>query len=279
METPEAIGQVPMPTFIPIDDPADPRVSGYLDVRERDLVGRQGRFVAEGEVVLRALLSQSRCEVESLFVSDRRVTSLERLLATAPATVPVYVAPQAVMDQTAGFPFHRGVLALGRRPPAPSPAGLLGALPPAALVLALVGIANHDNVGGIFRNAAAFGASAILLDRASCDPLYRKAIRVSVGASLLMPFTRIDDSFELLAVLNKAGFDLLALSPRGREPLASVRRQARAALILGPEGAGLPEAILSRTRSVRIPMANGFDSLNVATASGIALYRLSQGLG
>src|SRR3954468_17215042 len=99
METPEAIGQVPMPTFIPIDDPADPRVSGYLDVRERDLVGRQGRFVAEGEVVLRAPLCQSRCEVESLFVSDRRVTSLERLLATAPATtVPVYVAPQAVMD-------------------------------------------------------------------------------------------------------------------------------------------------------------------------------------
>src|SRR4051795_13553225 len=117
-----------MPTVLPIDDPADPRVSGYLDVRERDLVGRQGRFVAEGEVVLRALLCQSRCEVESLFVSDRRVTSLERLLATAPATtVPVYVAPQAVMDQIAGFPLHRGVLALGRRPPAPSPAGLLGA--------------------------------------------------------------------------------------------------------------------------------------------------------
>src|SRR3954466_841035 len=119
METPEAIGQVPMPTFIPIDDPADPRVSGYLHVRERDLVGHQGRFVAEGEVVLRALLSQSRCEVESLFVSDRRVTSLERLLATTPATVPVYVAPQAVMDQTAGFPLTAASWpwAGDRRPP------------------------------------------------------------------------------------------------------------------------------------------------------------------
>src|SRR4051812_25965701 len=119
METPEAIGQVPMPTFIPIDDPADPRVSGYLDVRERDLVGRQGRFVAEGEVVLRALLSQSRCEVESLFVSDRRVTSLERLLATTSATDrsmwrrrPSWIRPPGFPLTAASWPW-----AGDRRPP------------------------------------------------------------------------------------------------------------------------------------------------------------------
>src|SRR5207237_3466566 len=103
-----------------------------------------------------------------------------------------------------------------------------------------------------FRNAAAFGAGAILLDRASCDPLYRKAIRVSVGASLLVPFARADDPLDLLSALAGAGFDLLALTPRGAEPLAGVRRQARTALIVGAEGAGLPEAVLSRTRTVRI---------------------------
>ena len=265
-----------MPTFLAVDDQADPRVSDYLNVRERDLVGRQGRFIAEGEVVLRALLSQSRYEVESLFLSERRISALEPLLAKAPPTVPVYVAPQAVMDQISGFPLHRGILALGRRPPAPSPADLLGRLPPTALVLALAGVANHDNVGGLFRNAAAFGVSAVLLDHASCDPLYRKAIRVSVGASLLVPFARAGDPLGLLTILSRAGFDLLALSPRGDEPLANVRRQARTALILGAEGQGLSDAVLSRTRSVRISMANGFDSLNVATASGIALHYLSQ---
>src|SRR5829696_608046 len=209
-----------MPTFLAVADPADPRVSDYRNVRERDLVGRQGRFIAEGEVVLRALLSQSRYEVESLFLSERRISALEPLLAKAPPAVPVYVAPQAVMDQISGFPLHRGILALGRRSP------------------------------GLFRNAAAFGVSAVLLDHASCDPLYRKAIRVSVGASLLVPFARAGDPLDLLTVLGRASFDLSALSPRGDEPLANVRRQARTALILGAEGHGLPEAVLSRTRSV-----------------------------
>ncbi len=219
--------------------------------------------------------------MESLFLSDPRNSALEPLRAKTPpavpvAAVPVYVAPQAVMDQVAGFSLHRGILALGQRPPALSPVELLGEHPPTALVLALIGIANHDNVGGLFRNAAAFGVSAVLLDHASCDPLYRKAIRVSVGASLLVPFARAGDPHDILTVLSRAGFDLLALSPRGVEPLANVRRQARTALILGAEGAGLPEAVLCRTRSVRISMANGFDSLNVATASGIALHHLGR---
>lgn len=265
----------PMPMVLPVDDSADQRVAGYLNVRDRDLLGREGRFIAEGEVVLRVLLSQSRCAAESLLLSERRVRALAPLLAGMPATVPIYAAPQAVMDRVAGLPVHRGVLALARRPPAPSPEALLGALPSDAVVLALIGVANHDNVGGLFRNAAAFGAGAVLLDRATCDPLYRKAIRVSVGASLILPFARADDPLDLIAVLGAAGFDLLALSPRGDEPLAGVRRQGRTALIVGAEGAGLPEAVLARTRTVRIPMAGGFDSLNVATASGIALHHLT----
>jgi tRNA G18 (ribose-2'-O)-methylase SpoU len=268
-----------MPTVLPIDDPADPRVSDYLTIRERDLVGRQERFLAEGEVVLRALLTQTRHGVESLFLSERRVKALGPLLERAPASVPIYVAPQAVMDRVAGFPIHRGVLALGRRAPAASPATLLASLPSEALVLVLVGIANHDNVGGLFRNAAAFGVNAVLLDRGSCDPLYRKAIRVSVGARLLVPFAREGGPLDLLTALDAAGFAVLALSPQGSDPLGDMRRQALTAVMVGAEGAGLPASILARTRAVSIPMAGGFDSLNVATAAGIALHHLSRRLG
>ena len=264
-----------MATMLPIDDPADPRVSAYLDVRERDLVGHAGRFVAEGEVVLRMLLSHSRFQPESILISDRRVGALAPLLARVPEGVPVYAAAQAVMDRIVGFPIHRGVLAIGRRRSEPTAEALLTGLAPRALVIGLIGISNHDNMGGIFRNAAAFGADAVLLDATSCDPLYRKATRVSVGASLVVPFARVEDPRRLLGLLTEAGFEPVALSPRGAEPLSALRRANRAALLLGTEGPGLPDEVLSRTRTVRIPMAPGFDSLNVATASGIALHHLA----
>jgi tRNA G18 (ribose-2'-O)-methylase SpoU len=115
----------------------------------------------------------------------------------------------------------------------------------------------------------------VLLDAATCDPLYRKAIRVSVGGSLMVPFARAERAPDLLDLLTKAGFDPVALSPAGAEPLAAARRQPRTALILGTEGPGLPPEILGHARSVRIPMAGGFDSLNVATASGIALHHFA----
>ena len=134
-------------------------------------------------------------------------------------------------------------------------------------------------MGGIFRNAAAFGADAVLLDETCCDPLYRKAIRVSVGASLIVPFARVRGPSRLLDVLVEAGFEPIALSPRGAEPISALRRPDRAALLLGTEGPGLPGEILDRTRTVRIPMAADFDSLNVATASGIALHHLASGAG
>jgi tRNA G18 (ribose-2'-O)-methylase SpoU len=196
------------------------------------------------------------------------------LLARVPPEVPVYVAPHDVMSRIVGFPIHRGLLAIGRRGPERSAADLLRDLPPAATVLGLIGLANHDNVGGIFRNAAAFGAAAVLLDGTSCDPLYRKAIRVSVGAALIVPFARGGTAGELLAALDSAGFEAVALSPGGTEPLSAYRRAPRTALLLGTEGPGLPSDILARTRTVRIPMAAGFDSLNAATASGIALHHL-----
>jgi tRNA G18 (ribose-2'-O)-methylase SpoU len=143
-----------------------------------------------------------------------------------------------------------------------------------SLVLALSGIGNHDNMGGLFRNAAAFGAGAVLLDAGCCDPLYRKAVRVSVGAALAVPFARLPRGTDLVGLLEEHGFEVLALSPSGSSPLAGLRRPPRAALLLGAEGPGLAPEVLARALTVSIPMAGEFDSLNVATACGIALHHL-----
>lgn len=258
---------------IPIDDPADPRVGAYVAMRERDLVGREGRFIVEGEVTLRVLLSdRARFRPESLLLSRERVAPLSDALSTLPGSVPVYSATKAVMSAVAGFPIHRGVMAVGLRgpeaplslPPAPAP----------ALVLGLVGLTNHDNVGALFRNAAAFGADGLLLDPATCDPLYRKAIRVSAGAALIVPFARIDGE-AMLRFAEAHDLVPLAFSPGGSEVLADLDAPPRTLLMLGTEGPGLSPSLMARARTVRIPMAAGFDSLNVATAGALALHHLA----
>lgn len=259
--------------LIPIDDPADQRVAAYRDIRERDLVGRQGRFVAEGKVVLDTLLSSDRFAAESVLVLQNRLAGLDDVLNKAQADLPVYAASGPVMDRIAGFPVHRGILAIGQRRTPTDTVRMLGALPRRALVLVLVGIANHDNVGAIFRNAAAFGADAVFLDRSCCDPLYRKAIRVSTGSVLRVPYSMFDDTEAFTAMLVAAGFDAFALSPRGTIDLRQARGGERTALYLGTEGAGLPENLLARMKTLRIAMAEGFDSLNVAAASAVALNR------
>jgi tRNA G18 (ribose-2'-O)-methylase SpoU len=265
------------PPIHPIADPADPRIADYLDIRERDLVGRRRKFVAEGEVVLRSLLGgRSRFAVESVLIAGHRVGAQADLLALVPADVPIYAAAQEVLDRIAGFHLHRGLLAIGRRGADPPLADFLAGLPAIATTIVAVGIANHDNVGGIFRNAAAFGAAAVLLDAGSCDPLYRKAIRVSAGACLTVPFVRQASGAEILDALAAAGFAALALSPAGAEPLHKVTPAARTALVVGAEGSGLPTEILARCRTIAIPMAAGTDSLNVATAAAIALYGLAE---
>lgn len=269
------------PPAIPIDDPDDPRIAAYRAVKERDVVGRGERFIAEGEVVLRLLIEGGRRAPpahapESILLAEARLGPLSPLLENAAAETPVYVASQAVMDAIVGFPIHRGVLAIARRGPAVDAAALLAGLGPKALVVALVGVANHDNVGGIFRNTAAFGADAVLLDASSCDPLYRKAIRVSVGASLVLPFARGGSGADILDALDAAEFETLALSPSGDRVLGDRPRAGRTALLLGAEGPGLPAELMARVGAVRIPMAAGFDSLNVATTSGVALYALTR---
>jgi tRNA G18 (ribose-2'-O)-methylase SpoU len=258
----------------PIDDPGDPRIAAYRNVRERDLVGREGLFVAEGEVVLRVLARSPLFEAVSVLLAEKRVAGLAEITDTLPALVPIYAAGQAVMDAIVGFHIHRGILAVGRRRAAPSAGELLAGLPARATVLVLCGIANHDNMGGLFRNAAAFGVDAVLLDADCCDPLYRKAIRVSVGASLIVPFAQLGRDEDLCGLLDGAGFTALALSPRGETRLADLARPERAAVLLGAEGPGLSDAVMARARTVSIPMAAGFDSLNVATTAGIVLHHL-----
>lgn len=266
-----------MPDLVAIHDPADPRIEDYRDIRERDLVGRRRLFVAEGTVVVEKLVASAAHVPSSLLIAEKRVAALAPLLSGLPPGVPVFVASQAVLDAIAGFPLHRGVLAIGRRTDERSADVLLDRVAPAggaADVLLLCGIANHDNMGGIFRNAAAFGVRAILLDPDCCDPLYRKAIRVSVGAALIVPFARLDRGEDALSLLARHDLPPVALSPAGTTPLGEWRPDRRQAVLLGAEGPGLDPGLLARIPTVTIPMTNGFDSLNVATTSGIVLHHL-----
>lgn len=265
--------------LVPVTELSDPRLADYRDVREADLVQRRGSFIAESEVVLRALVAQRRFAVRSVLLSHNRVDKLRPLLVQLPVEVPVFVLEPALMNELVGFKIHRGVLAVGAREAEPDPRQLLGALFGAPrLVVGLEGLTNHDNVGGVFRNAAAFGADAVLLDDRCCDPLYRKAIRVSVGSVLRMPYARCRSAVELLELLHQAGLCRIALSPRAgaidisefgaRRPVPE-----RAALLLGTEGPGLSDRTLERADLVvRIPIESEVDSLNVATSSGIALH-------
>lgn len=258
-----------------ISNADDPRIAPFRDIRERDLV-RRGGFIAEGTVVLKSLLRSPLYRPASLLVLRNRVSGIADLLDAVPPDVPVHVADGPVLDRIAGFAVHRGVLAHGvpaaiGRDPLPERLGRIAAA--AGVVVAAVGIANHDNMGGIFRNAAAFAAGMVLLDETSCDPLYRKAIRVSAGSVLQVPFERVDP-FATLNVLRASGFRAFALSPRGDGDIRALAGNGPVAIFLGSEGAGLPEELMAGMPGMRIDMAPGFDSLNVATSAAIVLQRL-----
>ncbi len=258
--------------LIPIASADDPRIAPYRALKDRDLDRGAGRFIVEGTIALEQLIRTGRFPIDSLFLSEKRTDALAHLLQQVSPVTPVYTAPQTVMDGLAGYHLHRGVLALARRGDQPTAQQLLASLPPGPLtLLVLIGLSNHDNVGGCFRNAAAFGASAVLLDETSCDPLYRKSIRVSSGAALTLPFAHAGDGASLLAALRDAGIDAWSLSPSAGEALGKLLPPARLALVLGAEGPGLPADLMARSRRVSIPMAGAMDSLNVATAGAIAL--------
>jgi tRNA G18 (ribose-2'-O)-methylase SpoU len=260
--------------FIPITDPNDPAIEPFHAVRERDLVGREGMFIAEGETVLRTLVASRHHSIVSALIAEKRAEKLKPLFDAMGEDFVVHTASQDIMDAIAGFHMHRGILALGRRASDANPCALLATLPDRATIVVAVGISNHDNIGGLFRNAAAFGVSAVLLDSGCCDPLYRKAIRVSVGAALTIPFARCPTGIDIASFLKERGFTPLAFTGTGRTPLADLVPPPRAALLFGTEGPGLPESLIAACETVRIEMASGLDSLNVATASGIALHHV-----
>ncbi len=264
----------------PILDLDDPRVAPYRNLRDGALARDHDRFIVEGRGNLLALLGASAMAPDSILLSERAARGLAEDFATHDPGCPVYVASQAVIDAIAGFSFHRGVLASGRRPAAEDPLRLAkrlleGTRSPRLVVLE--GVLNHDNVGGIFRNAMGLGGDAILLCPQTCDPLYRKAIRTSMGGSLVVPFARAADFDAMLEGLSRLGYTLLALDPGAEEDLADLDAAALgpSAILLGTEGEGLSKATLGRAdRTLRIDMEPEIDSLNVSVASAIALHRL-----
>jgi tRNA G18 (ribose-2'-O)-methylase SpoU len=265
--------------FIRIEDAGDPRIAGFANIRERDLRRQHGRFIAEGTVVLRMLAEadgrRDGFTAEAVLVLENRLDGIDDILCDLRADVPVYVTSKDVMNSIAGFDIHRGILALGRRSDERSALELLASLPASALVVAAAGIANHDNIGSIFRNAAAFGADAVLLDAECCDPLYRKAIRVSVGAVLKVPYAFVDTTADLVAALNAHEFSLWGLSPGGKSDIREIPAATRMALLTGTEGEGLPAHVMATIHTARIAQAPGLDSLNAATATGIALHAIA----
>ncbi len=264
-------------TPISLTSADDPRIAAFRDVRERDLTGREGLFIAEGEVVLNVLTSAwSRCRARAVLLADKRLAKLEPVLARLEPEVPVYTAPQEVLDGIAGFHLHRGILALGEKPAPLDADAFLATRPEQSVLVGAVGIGNADNMGGIFRNAAALGACGVMIDPGCCDPFYRKAIRVSVGAVLRTPLMADLSALAMVERAEAYGYVPLALTPEDGPDLLELEPPARSLVLLGAVGPGLPPEVLARARPVRIPMASGFDSLNVAATSAIVLHHLTR---
>ena len=271
-----------MPVFR-IDDPCDLRIADYRNIRDGVLLVRQQAFVAEGRLVVRRLLASDRLATRSVLVTAPALAALEDVARLS--EVPVYLVPQPVMDTVSGINIHRGCLAIGERPGVVAWRTLAAS---AERLVVLERVANADNVGAIFRNAAAFGVDAVLLGAGCADPLYRKAIRTSMAATLTIPFARMAADGEepswpdSLGLLRADGVGLIGLSPSAEAlPLPGLLREIRpamprVAILAGHEGEGLTREALSACDHVaRIPMAAGHDSLNIATAVAIALYQLS----
>ena len=259
-----------------IESASDPRLVAYHGLRDPELLRARHLFAAEGRLVVRRVIEDSRYRVESILVNQAALNDLEQTVAGLSVEVPVLVCVADVLASVAGYDVHRGCLALVHRPP---PAMVDELVDAASTLVVLEGISNADNVGGVFRNAAAFGAGGVVLSPTCCDPLYRKAIRTSMGAVLRVPFARAEgpDWPGVLLRVRRAGFTIVALTPREPsetlEAFSARPRPPRIALLVGAEGAGLTTAVESAAdHRVRIPTSGEVDSLNVAVATGIALY-------
>jgi len=258
---------------IEITDPVDPRLDDFRDLsradRRPDRPGGRGLVIAEGVVVVRRLLA-SAYPVRALLGTRRRHDELASELAAISA--PFYCASAELMATVVGFHLNRGVLATADRVSFPPAGRLLGAVRSVAV---LEGVGDHENLGAIFRNAAALGVGAVLLAGGCSDPLYRRSVRVSMGTVLAVPFAPLPWLDEGIELLRHNGFRIVALTPTGELPLRDVDLGGRVAVLVGSEGPGLTErAMRAADFRVRIPMAVGVDSLNVATAAAIAFASL-----
>ena len=251
---------------VALDDPADPRLRDFLDLRDVQMrtarEPAEGFFLAEGTLTIRRALAAGY-RPRAVLTTDRWVRELADLDVTA------LVVPLEVLRATIGYPVHRGALAsFERRPLRPMRDVISGA----RRIVVLEDLADHTNVGAIFRSAAALGWDAVVVTPRCGDPLYRRSVRTSMGAVFSVPWTRLDGVEDVRAV----GFTLLALTPDGDTDVAEIEHRHRIALLVGAEGSGVSAPWRgSADARVRIAMHAGIDSLNVSVAAGIALYALA----
>jgi tRNA G18 (ribose-2'-O)-methylase SpoU len=262
-----------------VTDVADPRVADYRELTDVKLRRRkepaEGLFMAEShQVIARALLAGY--PIRSVLTTPRWLEAVRDL--NLPAGTVVLVGEESTVNEITGYRVHRGALAAMSRTPLPTVEQVVRQ---ARRIVVLEGLVDHTNVGAVFRSAAGLGFDAVLVDPTCADPLYRRSVRVSMGAVFALPWTRASSWPQLLTDLSAAGWELLALTPHAHaEPLDRVAADPpqRLALLLGSEGHGLsPEALAAVTRHVRIPMADGVDSLNIGAAAAVALYATGRG--
>lgn len=255
------------------------RLREYAWLAEPRRLREAGVFVAEGRLVVGRVIENRSHAVRSVLVTEAGLKAMEAAFGALPADVPIFVAPSGVLESIVGFQFHRGCLAMASRPVGEQPVDPL--ICDARRVVILDSVANPDNVGAIFRNAAAFAVDAVLLGPGCADPLYRKALRTSMGAILTVPWANLTEILATLERLRSKGFLVIALSLRPptielREYVARLPPASRIALILGAEAEGIEASVEEMADArVRIAIAAGTDSLNVAVAAGIALHAMS----
>lgn len=265
----------------------DPRLDDYRFLRDRDLSGarrNEGLFVGETLPIIVQMLAHPGL-ARSVLTSQRMATRAAKAIAeSASATLPLLIADDALLERIAGFDVHRGVLAIGLRVSLDHRTPFDPAFQSAALLIALDGVSNMDNVGAIFRSAAAFGVRAIILSRDSHDPLYRKAVRVSMGYALTIPYAWSDDLASTIVEMRRCRPELRVLAAdcsRSAQDIADFDANTRGntpptLLIVGSEHEGISPAVLAvSTHRVRIPIATSVDSLNAAVAASICLHRLA----
>lgn len=265
-------------TIVHIDDPADPRLSDYLRLRDvslrRSLEASEGLFIAEGEKVIRRSV-EAGYRPRSFLLAERWLASLQDVLDAHPEA-PVLVVTEDFAERVTGFHVHRGALASLHRETRWSVDEVLAG----RRLVVLEDIVDHTNVGAILRSAAGLGWDGALLAPRAADPLYRRSIKVSMGAVFSLPWARFPDWKDAIGLLQRNGFRViaLALTPDAR-PLAEIAAEIgpedQIAVLLGTEGAGLSQQWIDQADDVAIiPMARGIDSLNVAAASAVACYVL-----